>query len=202
MDFSQVEKPVFPPEIWPTVFSNLRQHHDVIHLWSDCRHVCTQFRHDVEHCFITKHLTKTTITFDCGVWYNREAFGGKVDLRSISFNFDRLANEGQTDIFKIEDCAEEYMSEIMHRVTCCIGISSMRFERPAHLVFFRQAENDAEVPEVAADEKPREISFNWRAMFSVFCAEAKLQSYYMKNYRSSLITLNILHNSLLTWSVI
>ena len=63
---SQGTKPVFPLEIWSTVFSNFRKDQEIVHLWTDCRHVCRQFRDDVERIFSIKHLSKTTITFDCG----------------------------------------------------------------------------------------------------------------------------------------
>ncbi|KAL9065882.1 MAG: hypothetical protein Q9161_007935 [Pseudevernia consocians] len=110
-----------------------------------------------------------------GIWYNSEAFGGKVDLRSISFGFGRFANDGETAIFKVEDCAEEYMSEIMQRVSFCISTASI--ERPGQLVCFRGNVNDTDVPGLAVDKESREISFDWRAMFSRFCAEEKLKHY-------------------------
>ncbi len=195
MESSQVTKPVFPPEIWPPIFSNLRQHDDLVHLWTDCRHVCRQFKDDIERVFRIKHLTKTTISFDCGrstlkrlkmnladavagVWYNPEAFGGKVNLRCISFGLGRLENEGETAVFSIEDCAEEYMSEIMRRVSYCIATSSI--EHPGHIVTFRRASNDTEVTDLVVDERSREIRLNWRAIFSQFFAEDKLHSYYMQ----------------------
>lgn len=133
---------------------------------------------------------------ESGVWYNREAFGGKIDLRSISFDFDRLANDSQTAIFKIVDCAEEYMSEIMQRVTYCIAVSTV--ERPGHLICFRGVVNDTEVPEMAVDEESREISFDWRAMLSQFCAEEKLRDNYIRNYVSFLTTLFIVQTVSLT----
>ncbi len=196
MESSQVTKPVFPPEIWPPIFSNLRQHDDLVHLWTDCRQVCRQFKDDIERVFRIKHLTKTAITFDCGrstlkrlkmnladavagVWYNSEAFGGKVNLRCISFRLGRLENEGETAVFNIEDCAEEYMSEIMRRVSYCIATSSI--ENPGHIVTFRGTPNDTEVTDLAVDESSREIRLNWRAMFSQFFAEDKLHSYYLKH---------------------
>ena len=87
-----------------------------------------------------------------GVWYNREAFGGKANLRSISFSFDRLVNEGATAVFKIEDCAEEHMSEILRRVTYCVAVSSI--ELPGHLVCFRGVVLTTEVPDMDVDEEP------------------------------------------------
>ena len=66
MASSQVTKPIFPVEVWSTVFSNFKKDQDLVHLWTDCRHVCRQFRDDVERIFISKHLKKTTIDFDCG----------------------------------------------------------------------------------------------------------------------------------------
>lgn len=117
---------------------------------------------------------------ESGIWYNSEACGGKVNLRSISFEFGRFANDGETAIFKVEDCAEEYMSEIMRRVSYCISTASI--ERPGQLVCFRGVVNDTDVPGLAVDKESREISFDWRAMFSRFCAEKKLWSYFIKNY--------------------
>lgn len=83
---------------------------------------------------------------DSGIWYNREAFGGKVNLRSISFSFDRLMNEGATAVFKIEDCAEEYMFEILRRVTYCVAVSSI--ELSGHLVCFPKVVINTEVPDM------------------------------------------------------
>ena len=99
-------------------------------------------------------------------------FGGKVNLRSISFGFDRLVNEGETAVFKIQGCAEEVMSEIMRRVPYCVAGSSI--ERPDHLIYFCRVASDTEVPNLAVDEGLREISFDWRTMFSRLFAETEL----------------------------
>ena len=133
-----------------------------------------------------------------GIWYNSEAFGGKVDLRSISFGFARFANDGETAIFKVENCAEEYMSEIMQRVSYCISTASI--ERPGQLVCFRGNVNDTDVPGLAVGKESREISFDWRAMFSRFCAEDKLKHYFYKNLVGLFKSLFIHQNLLLTRS--
>ncbi len=81
-------------------------------------------------------------------------------------------------VFKIEDCAEEYMEEIMRRVSRCVA--NCTIDRPGHMVSFRGVVNDTDVPDLAVREELREISFNWRAMFSQFLAEAKLRNHYMR----------------------
>lgn len=112
--------------------------------------------------------------------FKREGFGLEADLRSISFNFDRLSNEGATAVFKIADRAEEYMSEIMKRVTNCSATSTT--DLPGHLVCVRGAVFDSDVSDMAVDEEQREISVDWRAMLSQFFAEDKLGDYYLKRY--------------------
>lgn len=134
---------------------------------------------------------------DSGIWYNEEAFGGKVNLRNISFGFNRFANEGETAVFKIEDSAEEFMSVIMGRVDYCIDAEST-IETPGHLVCFRGVVNDTEVPGLAIDAMKREISFDWRAMFSRFLAERKLYNYILHQNVGLLIGLFIFLTSLLT----
>ncbi len=52
----------------------------------------------------------------------------------------------------------------MRRVGRCVATSTI--DRPGHMVSFRGAVNDTEVPELAVNEELREINFNWRAMFS------------------------------------
>lgn len=136
---------------------------------------------------------------ESGIWYNEDAFGGKVNLRSISFGFDRFANEGKTAVFKIEDCVEEFMSEIMGRVSYCIDAEST-IENPGHLVYFRRLVNDTEVPDLAVDARSREIGFDWRAMFSRFLAERKLNCNILERNVCLLIGLSILLTSLLTRS--
>ena len=115
-------------------------------------------------------LTLLLANAESGIWYNEEAFGGKVNLRNISSGFDRFANDGETVVFKIEDSAEEFMSEIMQRVSYCVDAEST-IETPGHLVCFRGLVNDTEVPGLAVDPKLREISFDWRDMFAHFFAE-------------------------------
>ena len=215
MASSQSTEPVLPREIWQAVFSNFRKHQDLVHLWTDCRHVCRQFRDDVERVFSIKHLPKTSITFDCGwsvsilkgrnpaevdlgIWYNEDAFGGKVNLRSIEFGFDRLENDGEVAVFKNKDSAEEFMSEIMQRVWYCINGSTI--ERPEHLVCFRRAVNDTDIPGVAVDKEQREIRLDWRAMYSEFFAEDKLTSYYFEQNVGFLVILTC--NQIFHWCLL
>ena len=134
---------------------------------------------------------------ESGIWYNKKAFGGKVNLRNISFAFDRFANEGKTAVFRIEDCAEEYMSEIMRRVSYCIDAEST-IESPGHLVCFRGVVNDTEVPDLAIDARSREVSFDWRAMFSHLLGEQKLNDHFLEQNVGTSIRLFILVASLLT----
>lgn len=122
------------------VLSDLRKHHDLVRLWTDCRNVCRQFKDDVERIFRTKYLITTTITFDCGrsglspkmdlaeaesgIWESEEILGLNVYLSDISFGFDRLANEGETAVFKLEGGKEDFIPEIMSRVSYCRLLAS------------------------------------------------------------------------------
>ena len=81
-------------------------------------------------------------------------------------------NEGETAVFKIQGCAEEVMSEIMRHVSYCVAGTSI--ECPDHLVYFCRVASDTEVPNLAVDEGLREISFDWRTMFSWLFAETEL----------------------------
>ena len=66
MASSQIMNPVFPLEIWPLVFGNFRWIEDLVHLWTEGRRVSKHFKYDVEHVFVKKHLTKTTLMFQIG----------------------------------------------------------------------------------------------------------------------------------------
>lgn len=98
---------------------------------------------------------------------------------------DRLANEGETALSKIEVCVEDYMSELKSRVYYSIAGSSIDCRK--HEVCFRGVVNDTEVPDSAIDEEQREISFDWQAMFSQFFPEEKMNNYYMKSCVGSLM---------------
>ena len=56
--------PVVPPEIWKTVLENCNSMKDLIHLWTQCRQVSTQFKADVESAFIKQHLPVLSLLFD------------------------------------------------------------------------------------------------------------------------------------------
>lgn len=90
-------------------------------------------------------------------------------------------NEGATAVFKIEDCAEEYMSEILRRVTYCVAVFSI--ELPGHLVCFRGVVLDTEVPDMDVGYEHREI---WRALLSEFFTEYKLSSCHLEKYMGPL----------------
>ena len=90
------------------------------------------------------------------------------------------------------------MSEIMRRVSYCISTASI--ERPGHLVCFRGNVNDTDVPGLAVGKETPEISFDWRAMFSRFCAEEKLKNHFYKNLVGLLKDLFKHQNLLLTRS--
>lgn len=84
----------------------------------------------------------------------------------------------------------------MRRVGRCVATSTI--DRPGHMVSFRGAVNDTEVPELAVNEELREINLNWRAMFSRFLAEEKLKSYYMRQNVYSFLTFPVQETSPLT----
>ncbi|KAF6229927.1 hypothetical protein HO133_004264 [Letharia lupina] len=89
---------------------------------------------------------------ESGIWESEEILGFNVYLSEISFGFDRLANEGETAVFKLEGGTEDLFPEIM-----------------------------SQYPIWVVDEEQREISFDWRAMFSQFCADDELKNYMKHN---------------------
>lgn len=83
---------------------------------------------------------------ESGIWESEEILGFNVYLSEISFGFDRLANEGETAVFKLEGGTEDLFPEIMSRVSYCIADSGIgRFR---HLVRFRAVRNDTRVPDL------------------------------------------------------
>ena len=133
-------------------------------------------------------MCKISADAESGVWHNEEAFWGAVYLNNIVFGFDRLGNEDGMAIFKMEEFAEEYTSEIMKRVTNCIETSSI--ERPAQLIRFLKTVNDTELTDLTVDEDLREICFDWISMVCLFLAEEKLKSYYLRKNVGFLLTLS------------
>lgn len=65
-------RPSFPPEIWSITLGNLRERQsqeELTYLWTTARHVCRQFKEEIEEIFRTEHLPKTWLYID-----NRESW--------------------------------------------------------------------------------------------------------------------------------
>lgn len=54
--------PVMPPEIWTIVLESCME--DLIHLWTQCRQVSTQFKVDIENIFIKQHAPIMSMSFE------------------------------------------------------------------------------------------------------------------------------------------
>ncbi|PBL04314.1 hypothetical protein ARMGADRAFT_1070782 [Armillaria gallica] len=84
--------------------------------WITCRQVSRSFKDAVEHVFITKHLNKTWIRIDAGIWHSSEH--GKVFLAS-EFKFFRLdpANPSRAIFGKYDECHEDFREELARRLS-------------------------------------------------------------------------------------
>lgn len=50
----------------------------------------------------------------------------------------------------------------------------MEIESPAHIVDVRGEVNDTEIPKLQVNRETKEISFDWRDLFSLYFGEEKL----------------------------
>lgn len=165
---AQAVVPVFPPEIWLMVFSHLHKHRDLLHLWTRCRLVSKMFRNEIEQICISKHLPKTEVVFHLG-WFLKFF---KVDLRNISFTFDRVTEDSTMAVFKMCEVAEDFMPEVIDRMSRCIPTTANPLIRCSNYhVSIHGEENDTELPGFMFDHHVKEISFDWRKAYSFFFAE-------------------------------
>ena len=90
-----------PPEVWSRIFSTCEGDiKGLTHLWTDCRHVSRAFMSEVEALFRSRYLPKVLVNFDLGEYYHGGYENGYRVCLSIHFDFNRLASDGNTAIFK------------------------------------------------------------------------------------------------------
>ncbi|PBK67793.1 hypothetical protein ARMSODRAFT_301379 [Armillaria solidipes] len=142
--------------------------------WITCRQVSRSFKDAVEHVFITKHLNKTWIRTDAGIWHSSEH--GKVFLAS-EFKFSRLGPaDPSRAIFKYDECHEDFREELARRLRQMLK-NGPSLERPRVMIQVRRSANDTMLPEFQSNFDPGtnlfEISFDWKGMYSHFFREQK-----------------------------
>lgn len=157
------------------IFTKSVKHRDLIHLWTEGRHVSRLFTDKIENLFLFKHLPKTFISFGLG-WYNRYSSGNddhenQVNVSSASFGFVRLGSDRRTAIFKVDEFAETYRPGILRRMPEAIQAP---FHSPKHFISFRREVNDTHLPELEFNEQTTEVSFDWRKALTQFFVEEKM----------------------------
>ena len=58
-----------PPEVWSLTLQEFccrKTQDDLTYLWTTVRHVCKQFKVEIEDIFCSEHLPKTWLHFDGG----------------------------------------------------------------------------------------------------------------------------------------
>ncbi|KAK0222827.1 hypothetical protein EDD85DRAFT_859855 [Armillaria nabsnona] len=142
--------------------------------WITCRQVSRSFKDAVEHVFITKHLNKTWIRIDAGIWHSSEH--GKVFLASdIKYSHLDPADPSRA-VFKYVECHEDFREELAHRLSQMLK-NAPSLERPRVMIQVRRSANDTMLPEFQSTFDPGtnlfEISFDWKGMYSHFFREQK-----------------------------
>ncbi|CAD6589886.1 MAG: hypothetical protein ASARMPREDX12_004065 [Alectoria sarmentosa] len=149
---------------------------DLTHLWTTCRLVSTEFKEVVESIFVKYHLPSTTLSFafssnpwsvnQNGRHYPFEQTGefrfltiSPQDTRKAVFSsgrsFDLLDHLGYLGVVR----GRKYQRMLT---------------RPRHAVKIADGVNDIHIPGMSVYSKRGTISFDWKALMSLFFAEEHL----------------------------
>jgi len=159
-----------PNEIWIRVVENLsKKEEDLPDAWMTCRHVSTAFKAAVETVFREIHLSKTWIAFLLGEIRNED---DERVLLDASFDFDRLSEEKNVAIFKMDPGQERYHKVLRRRLQSAIEDASIH--APVHTIQIRRSLNDTPIPGLSVDYENWELSCDWRGLYTCFYGEEQL----------------------------
>lgn len=91
----------------------------------------------------------------------------------VPFSFDRLSHDGRTAFFRSSGSGEIDQGLIFD---CLEELSPDALNNGNQLVQIRSLVHDIFIPDLKVDKTSKEISFDWRNLFSLFFAEEKAYS--------------------------
>ncbi|KAF2731523.1 hypothetical protein EJ04DRAFT_579073 [Polyplosphaeria fusca] len=171
--------PTLPPELWIRILSH---HPDPAHLWTTCRTLSRTFLAYTEQVFAEYHLRNTSVIFPLEK-YN---LGGQTKRPEAEVEFERFGDgprkvtayfglKGRT-IGEVEHQGKKRRvgkwlteDEIMKRWEDRMQERSAKM--PGYLIRIGTFVNDTHLPNLSFDPIRREISFEWRGMFTAFFRE-------------------------------
>ena len=178
---SQPHCPSLPPELWIRI---LTYNTDLTHLWTACRHVSSTFRAYTEQVFAESVIRNTYIDFHL----ERYNLGGKSKRPEIPTSFQRFelgvkledGGRDRTIVWfrdKRRKCdiaggkKKEY-DRIMARWDD--NVRGLKPQMPNYTIRVGDLVNDTALPDLASSIPDREISFDWRRMYTLFFREQAL----------------------------
>jgi hypothetical protein len=173
--------PSLPPELWIRI---LTYNIDLTHLWTTCRHVSHTFRAYTEQVFAESVIRNTYIDFQLEK-YN---LGGKSKRPEIPTSFERFElgikrEDGGRDRtlvwFKDKRRKSEIAGGKKKEYDRIVGrwadnVKGLEAQMPNYTIRIGGLVNDTALPELGMQVADREISFDWRKMFTLFFREQAL----------------------------
>ncbi|KAF1949534.1 hypothetical protein CC80DRAFT_457311 [Byssothecium circinans] len=173
--------PSLPPELWIRI---LTFNTSLVHLWTSCRHTSHTFLAYTEQVFAEHAIRNTFIDFHLEK-YN---LGGKSKRPEIPTSFSHFElgvkrEDGGREKGKVVFKDKRRRSEIgggkrkeydrmMERWEG--NVRGWRAEMPSFTISVDGMVSDTEIPELDIDISKREITFDWRRMYTLFFREQAL----------------------------
>ena len=161
--------PALPPEIWRQVFLQSTTLEDLVHLWTNTRNVCHHFRELVEAIFKINWLEQTSLAFDLGHSFPQPEHK-RDQMPGASFTFDRLDEDKGKAIYILDRCDDERYVAIKKSLSHVFEYPRQLL-RPQQQIFLLGEIIDAQLPQASFNLDKRELSFDWRGMYSGFFSE-------------------------------
>lgn len=162
-------------EIWYSVFRDITEWLDLVHMWTECRQVSRMFRNQVEHVFQIVHIPKTKVLVNLGDYHLDDGWPMNYSLKNINFCFDQLASDETRAIYKLKlhERSQTKSSEIVRRLSPGGTTAATPFVERVKIKIQGQI-NDTQLPSFTFDNQRLEIYIDWRGAFANFFAEEKL----------------------------
>jgi hypothetical protein len=173
--------PSLPPELWIRILS---YNTDLTHMWTACRNVSPAFRAYTEQVFAESVIRNTYIDFHLEK-YN---LGGKSKRPEIPTSFEKFelgvkredGSRDRTDVWfrdkrrkaEIAGGKKNEYSRIMERWE--ENVRRLKPQMPNYTIRVGSMVNDTALPHLEINVIPREISFDWRVMYTLFFREQAL----------------------------
>lgn len=181
-DTSHTRKcPSLPPELWIRI---LGFNTDLVHLWTSCRHVSHTFCAYTEQVFAEHVIRNTFIDFHLEK-YN---LGGKSKRPEIPTSFSHFElgakrpagrREKGSAVFRdkrrksdVGGGKKKEYDKLMERWEG--NVKGRKPELPNFTIRVDDMVNDSEIPDLKIDISRREISLDWRRMYTLFFREQAL----------------------------